>query len=93
MIDDDDLLPIAQLDGMNESILSCNLSKSESVSCPQPIPVIRSDRQSGSQFITRDITNHGNRNLRTIKRSNKQLEVLLLPSLININPRSVYNKQ
>ena len=32
------------------------------------------------------------RNIQTIKRSNKQLEALLLPTVVNINPRSIYNK-
>ena len=32
------------------------------------------------------------KNLKTIKRSNKLIEALVLPRIININPRSVYNK-
>ena len=31
-------------------------------------------------------------NLKTIKRSNKVLEALALPTLSNLNPRSLYNK-
>lgn len=50
---DDDISQIAQLDGINDSILSSNKSISESVSCPQYIPVIDSVRQSDSQFTTR----------------------------------------
>ena len=32
-------------------------------------------------------------NLRTIKRSNKCIQALNLPTVINLNPRSVYNKR
>jgi len=32
------------------------------------------------------------KNIKTIKRSNKLIEALVLPRIININPRSVYNK-
>ena len=35
---------------------------------------------------------HGNSNNKTIVRSNNVLQALDLPSIINLNPRSVYNK-
>ena len=37
--------------------------------------------------------NSRKRNLITIKRSNKLLEASNLPTVINLNPRSLYNKQ
>ena len=32
-------------------------------------------------------------NLVTVKRSNKVMEALSLPKVLNLNPRSIYNKQ
>ena len=85
---DDDLSLIAQLDGINDSLSSCESCYSDS---PQPIPIISTNRH----FVDRPRNwprNKVRRNIKTVKRSNKQLEALVLPTVININPRSVYNK-
>ena len=85
---DDDLSNIVQLDGLNDSISS---SGSYASIPPQPIPVIRNRK-----FIDRPRNWPRNklrqRNVKTVKRSNKQIEALMLPTVININPRSIYNK-
>ena len=57
---------------------------------PERIPVIISNRTSyrGATAETRN----RKRNVKTVKRLNKQVEALFLPTVINLNPRSVYNK-
>ena len=85
--DDDNISNIVQLDGQDVSVLSSGSTDSVHVQ-PQPIPVINSNRC----FANRPITKVSARNVKTVKRSNKQLEALLLPTVINLNPRSVYNK-
>ena len=57
---------------------------------PGSIPVIISNRTSyrGATAETRN----RKRNVKTVKRLNKQVEALFLPTVINLNPRSVYNK-
>ena len=86
-ITDDDLSFIAQLDGINDS-----LSSHGSSVAPQTIPVINSNGQFSDRPNHWPRNNWKCRNIRTVKRSNKQLEALLLPTVINLNPRSVYNK-
>ena len=56
-----------------------------------PIPVIISDRCKNKPKSKPKHYN-GQRNIKTIKRSNKVIEALDLPTIINLNPRSVYNK-
>ena len=84
-ITDDDLSFIAQLDGINDS-----LSSDGSSVAPQTIPVINSNGQFSDRPNHWPRNNWKCRNIRTVKRSNKQLEALLLPTVINLNPRSVY---
>ena len=88
---EDDTLLIGQFDGCNDSVLT-NESGNENSSPAHnfyQIPVLLSNRcqpQSHYQPHAR------NRNLKTVKRSNKSLEALELPSVMNLNPRSIYNK-
>ena len=73
----------AQLDG-NESIIS---SASSNICDYQQIPVFTSKRNKiYSKPQKRKCSN------KTVKRSNKVCEALDLPSVLNLNPRSVYNK-
>ena len=47
---------------------------------------------TGLPRIKQDMTkSNAPRNIQTIKRSNKVLQALDLPSIMNINPRSAYN--
>ena len=83
---DDDLLQIGQYDGCDVSITSSE-SDDQSQSCVNKIPVVISNRcKNQPKFVNRQ------RNNKTIKRSNKTLQALDLPVVINLNPRSVYNK-
>ena len=71
----------AQLDG-NESFISSVASNND-----QQIPVFTTQRnQVFNKPIKRKCSN------KTVKRSNKVCEALDLPSVLNLNPRSVYNK-
>jgi hypothetical protein len=54
----------------------------------QPIPVIVNRRKTN--FNPANKTQNKS-NLKSIKRSNKLLQALDLPSVMNVNPRSVYN--
>ena len=80
--DDDRLLNLSnflQLDG-NESITSYESPSSVKVHTTnrnQSIPLVHSKLE---------------RNLKTIKRSNKVFQAAELPTIINLNPRSIYNK-
>jgi hypothetical protein len=86
---DDDLSNIVQLDGLDDTLSSGGSINSDP---PQPIPVIQTNRQFSDRPRNWPRNKIRPRNIRTIKRSNKQLEALLLPTVININPRSIYNK-
>ena len=55
----------------------------------QPIPVIINNRKTTLKQSERSQTK---RNLKTVKRSNKLIQALNLPSVMNVNPRSIYNK-
>ena len=68
------------------TVESCNTSR------PHHLPVISSNRHFENRPRNWPRNNVRQKNIKTIKRSNKQLEALLLPTVININPRSVYNK-
>ena len=77
---------------MNDSLYS----DASCISAPQNIPVLNSKRKDDGQFTDRPKNWPRNkwrqRNIKTVKRSNKQLEALSLPTVLNLNPRSVYNK-
>ena len=87
-----DLFRIPQFDGGDISILSEN---EDDVTTPPnyPIPVIKTNRYKSRKrsHLQKNHINH--KNLKTIKRSNKNLQALDLPSVINLNPRSIYNKK
>ena len=55
----------------------------------KPIPVIINKRNTS--FKPSNKTQNKN-NLKTIKRSNKLMQALNLPTVMNVNPRSIYNK-
>jgi hypothetical protein len=55
----------------------------------KPIPVIINQRKT--KFKANDKVQNKT-NLKTIKRSNKLMQALNLPTVMNVNPRSVYNK-
>ena len=80
---------IPQLDG-NDSILSTGCSKTNDTFKSEKIPV-----HISNNFCSQTKPSHKNnsKNLKTVKRSNKTLQALSLPTVINLNPRSVYNKQ
>ena len=52
---------------------------------PKPIPVLTSSRRDAQP-------KPAIRKIQTVKRFNKSIDALELPSVINLNPRSVYNK-
>ena len=54
-----------------------------------PIPVIISDRISPVKVKNK---NQHIKSIKTIRRSNKAIQALNLPTLMNVNPRSIYNK-
>jgi hypothetical protein len=83
--EDDEISVIgAQLDG-NDSV--CSTISSDNNSSEESIPVFVSKRNNVfSQPLKRKCYN------KTVKRSSKVLEALDLPSVLNLNPRSVYNK-
>ena len=81
-----DLSYIPNLDG---NISICSDSESVRLSQPNPIPVHVTTRPN-HQKLMRD--NRSNNNI-TIKPSNKLLQALDLPVVLNVNPRSVYNKK
>ena len=80
---DDNILLIDQFDGCNASIISSDDDLGQS----NPIPVAKPIRRK-----TQPKQHVKPRNVKTLKRSNKVIEALDLPSVINLNPRSVYNK-
>ena len=84
---DDDISVIGQFDGCDISIISSDTDEQVQTSPPKPIPVLISSRRDAQPkpVISK-------RKLRTVKRSNKSIDALELPSVINLNPRSVYNK-
>ena len=58
---------------------------------PQPtIPVVMNERKS-NHFQPTGSANRIN-NFKNIKTSNKLLQALNLPTIMNVNPRSIYNK-
>ena len=83
---DDDISLIGQFDGCNYSILSSDDDNQSSEN--NPIPVISSSQRNPLPKPRRK-----QRIIKTVKRSNKAIEALDLPSVINLNPRSVYNKR
>ena len=92
-VDDDPIIP--QYDG-KVTIDSLNSSVNiQSESTPKPIPVIISENRD---YVASNISSQRNSqaqskpNIRTIRRSNKCLQALELPTVVNLNPRSVYNK-
>jgi hypothetical protein len=92
-VDDDPIIP--QYDG-NVTIDSLNSSVNfQSESTPKTIPVIISENRD---YVASNISSQRNcqaqpkPNIRTIKRSNQCLQALELPTVVNLNPRSVYNK-
>ena len=54
----------------------------------KPIPVIT------TQFRTNKVSNNGHnrKNVTVVKRSNKLIQALDLPTIMNVNTRSIYNK-
>ena len=64
----------------------------ENDNCPISVH-INFDRSDKPSYINRPINEDRKRNLITIKRSNKLLEASSLPVVVNLNPRSLYNKQ
>ena len=83
---DEDPSPITQLDGLNDSF-----SSTSSVTA-QEIPVISNKNQFEHRPRYRPRKSRKPRIVCTVKRSNNQLEALSLPTMMNINPRSIYNK-
>ena len=81
-----DISFIPNLDG-NISICS-NDSEFNNVSQSNTIPVHITNRPNHHN----QIRNQNSKNNITIKRSNKLLQALNLPVVLNVNPRSVYNK-
>ena len=72
-----------QLDG-NDSIIS--LTENNEMKFKQKIPVLISKRKTPAKSSPRKC-------MKTkVKRSNKVLEAIELPIVLNVNPRSVYNK-
>ena len=56
----------------------------------QPIPVITSNRNTNNNQTNEDTKNRAN--LITIKRKDKVIQALDLPTVMNVNPHSIYNK-
>ena len=83
---DDDISQIGQLDGCDISIISSE-NNSENENFSQKIPVVISQKR---KWLPKPQKKQ--RKIKTIKRSNKTLQALDLPTIINLNPRSVYNK-
>ena len=81
---DDDISQIGQYDGCDISVSS---ESDDQISSTKPIPIFVSNRRK-----SKPKKQPKSRNIKTIKRSNKCLEALELPTVINLNPRSVYNK-
>ena len=81
-----DNLPIGQYDGCNDSTISSESDNQCQDFQTHPIPIMISKRCQAERPQRKQ------RNLKTIKRSNKALQALDLPTVINLNPRSVYNK-
>jgi hypothetical protein len=91
-------------DSLNSSVVSesenvpVHSSSRDYCTAPKNIPVIISEQRL---YPNVNILNcqaqpklkAQRQNLKTIKRSNKCLQALELPTMINLNPRSVYNKQ
>ena len=83
----DDDMPIGQYDGCNISVISTETDYQNPDNKSNFIPVLTSNRCQAHQIQV-----FKQRNLKTIKRSNKTLQALELPTIVNLNPRSVYNK-
>ena len=82
-----DISDIKQLDGNTSLSSDANyVNNSSNEGCSNQIPVIISSREG-------PVNNVDTRRpvLRRIKRSNKLLEATKLPSVMNLNPRSIYN--
>ena len=71
--------------------VSVNSSLSDISQEPETIPVIVSCRPDNPSYCSRSIVEQ-KRNLIRIKRSNKVLEAGNLPIILNLNPRSLFNK-
>ena len=71
------------------TIDSTSITPEENFSIPSIVSHDRSDQPS---FVNQP-TKYNKRNLITVKRSNKILEASSLPVVLNLNPRSLYNKQ
>ena len=84
---DDDISVIGQFDGCDISIISSDTDEQVQTSPPKPIPVLTSSRRDAQPKPA-----IRKRKVQTVKRSNKSIDALELPSVINLNPRSVYNK-
>ena len=89
--DNPDAEKICQLDGLNDSISSCD-------SCESEIPLINQSDKIPVHISNRRGYHKPNKiprkkNNLTILRSNKVVQALDLPVVLNINPRSVYNKK
>ena len=78
---------IPNLDG-NDSIISNHTNQSQFDKIPVHVSNYRVF-QERAQFKSKQNYN----NLKTIKRSNRTLQALNLPTVINLNPRLVYNKR
>ena len=73
---------------MNSSVSSELFSPSINPKCGTPIPVLITDRQAGTSVPKRKPCYN-----KTIKRNNKLLTAVQLPVVVNLNPRSIYNKR
>ena len=73
-------------DGFNDEQLE---STDETNLGNKPIPIVINRRKT--TFLQPNKTQNKN-NLKTIKRSNKVMQALKLPTVMNLNPRSIYNK-
>ena len=88
IVTDNDISMILQVDGN----ISLEKSFSESL-CYENLPIetiITWKRASYLKSMSQPGPNK--RNLTTIKRQNKVIEAVNLPTLITLNPRSLYNK-
>ena len=73
-------------DGLNDGQSEQNDERDERI---QPIPVIVNQRKTKYKP---SVNCQNKTNLKTIKRSNKLMQELNLPTVMNLNPRSIYNK-
>ena len=94
MSDTDSVLSdILQCDG-NITLDSDSINENEHCHSPAPLPIptiISSDRPDSPSFCNRP-TENPRKNLIRIKWSNKIVQASSLPIVVNLNPRSLYNK-